>query len=719
MKTAYAAAAALLLFSAGPALAQTEQPNGRAELTAYIDGLARDRLKAREATVAGLKSRADAEARKAANRATILKLIGGLPQRTPLAAKTWGVVQEDGFKVEKVTYDSLPGYHVTANLYVPAGKGPFPAIIVAPGHGLDGKIGNRGFAVNLARAGMMVLAYDIVSEGERLQHYDPELGASKVGRPTGEHSLAAWQTAPVGDHVSRYFIWDAIRGLDYLSARPDVDAQRLGALGCSGGGTLTAFLSALDDRVKATGTACFITDFDHLLSTVGPQDGEQSIPGFLASGLDLPDFVEMAAPRAYAVISTTEDMFPFEGAKKAVKEAQGVYALYGAEDRLSFIHGPGGHGALQPIASDIVAFFSRWLKDAPDTRPFTTPPRLAPEKLWVTPTGQLSTSIGGETIQSLNAKRLKTVIAARPAVASAVDVAALRQRLAADIRAVTFATAQPGGAPPEVAEGANGAIRLKVEDGQWADAILAKPEGEGRKPAVLLLTKDPQVVKARGRAPGQGRPCRPDPGRAGRGRDRGAEGQRPGRLEPAGHPHAAGRQDAAGRAPGRRRPRHGLAGGAAGRRPQGDQRLRPGRAGAGGPAPGRDRRSGRGDLCRQQPDRFPHGRGPADPARAARGAAARRAAALRAGRPDPGGVPAPGDLRQSDRRRRRAADARRLRQGAGLCPRGRPQVGTGRSCPLDLEGRPRAAGAAMNVSRRHLLVSGSGAAVLSRYEGEN
>jgi hypothetical protein len=117
---------------------------------------------------------------------------------------------------------------------------------------------------------MIVLAYDIVSEGERLQHYDPELGASKVGRPTGEHSLAAWQTAPVGDHVSRYFIWDAIRGLDYLAARPDVDAQRLGAFGCSGGGTITAFLSALDERVKATATACYVTDFDHLLADRRP-----------------------------------------------------------------------------------------------------------------------------------------------------------------------------------------------------------------------------------------------------------------------------------------------------------------------------------------------------------------------------------------------------------------------------------------------------------------
>lgn len=495
-----AAGVALLMALACGGVAQAQAAaTGRAELTAYLDGLARERLKAREAEIAGLKSRGEAEARRVRNRAKLLSLIGGLPEvRTPLAAKTFGVVQEDGFKVEKITYDSLPGYHVTANVYVPTGQGggPFPAIIAAPGHGLDGKLSNRDFAANLARAGIVVLAYDIVSEGERLQHYDPELGASKVGRPTGEHSLAAWQVAPTGDHVSRYFIWDAMRGLDYLAARPDVDGQRLGAFGCSGGGTITAFLSALDDRVKATATACYVTDFDHLLSTVGPQDGEQSIPGFLAAGLDLPDLVEMAAPRPYAVVSTTEDMFPFAGAKRAVDEARGVYRLYGAQDRFSWITGPGGHGALAPISSDIVAFFTRWLKDAPDKRPFTKPARLAPDALLVTPTGQISTSIGGETIRSLNARRAAQVAAKRPAVASITDVAALRRRLAGDIRAVTFAQAQPGSAPPEVAEGANGALRLKTVDGQWADAVLVAPEGGGLKPAVLLLARDAQAVKA-------------------------------------------------------------------------------------------------------------------------------------------------------------------------------------------------------------------------------
>jgi cephalosporin-C deacetylase-like acetyl esterase len=426
----------------------------------------------------------------------VLELIGGLPnQKTPLAARKFGQVVEDGYRVEKITYDSLPGYHVTANVYVPDGKGPFPAIIVAPGHGLDGKLGNRTFAVNLAKAGMIVLAYDIVSEGERLQHYDPELGASKVGRPTGEHSLAFWQTLPVGEHVSRYFIWDAVRGLDYLVSRPDVDAQKLGAFGCSGGGTITAFLSALDDRVKATATACYVTKFDNVLATVGPQDGEQSIPGFIARGLDIPDFVEMAAPRPYAVISTTEDMFPFAGAKAGVEEARGVYALYGAEERLQWIYGPGGHGALGPISSDIVAFFSRWLKDDLVKRPFLPVESRPPEDLQVTPTGQLSTSIGGETIQSLNLARFRATAAPRPLVASAAQATALRTKLKADIRAVTWASVQPGGAPPKV-EPRDGGLRFTNPDGTGFDAALKTSEVSGRKPAVLLLTSQPQAFKA-------------------------------------------------------------------------------------------------------------------------------------------------------------------------------------------------------------------------------
>ena len=112
---------------------------------------------------------------------------------------------------------------------------------------------------------------------------------------------------------------DAMRGVDYLSARKDVDTARIGAFGCSGGGTMTAYFAALDDRVKAAAVACYFTSFKELLaSPQGAQDAEQSIPHFIEEGMDFPDWVEAFAPKPYAVVSTESDMFPFAGARTTV-----------------------------------------------------------------------------------------------------------------------------------------------------------------------------------------------------------------------------------------------------------------------------------------------------------------------------------------------------------------------------------------------------------------
>src|ERR1039458_1107280 len=161
----------------------------------------------------------------------------------------------------------------------------------------------------------------------------------------------------------RYMVHDGIRAIDYLVSRKDVDGTHIGALGCSGGGTATAVLAALDDRVQAAGTACYITSFDQLLpSATGVQEAEQSIPHFIEQGLDFADWVEAAAPRPYAIISTTADMFPFEGARQSYEEARRIYGLYGAADRLQWITGPGGHGNLGPVSPAILGFFAKYLK---------------------------------------------------------------------------------------------------------------------------------------------------------------------------------------------------------------------------------------------------------------------------------------------------------------------------------------------------------------------
>jgi hypothetical protein len=114
--------------------------------------------------------------------------MGGLPEsRGPVAVKQFGTLSADGFRVGKIAYESLPGFWVTADLYVPAtGCGPFPAVMLSPGHRAEGKLEDWTWGSNLARMGIIALAYDPFGQGERLQYFDPDLKASKIGDPTGE-----------------------------------------------------------------------------------------------------------------------------------------------------------------------------------------------------------------------------------------------------------------------------------------------------------------------------------------------------------------------------------------------------------------------------------------------------------------------------------------------------------------------------------------------------
>jgi dienelactone hydrolase len=487
-----------------PVQPATAQETARDRLIAHLTARARDQTAERRAVVEAIATPEQARLRQVRVRAALTELIGPERAAGPVRAEVTGRTDGDGFGVDSLWYESLPGYRVTANLYRPArGDGPFPAIIMQPGHGVDGKLGNHAFAANLARAGFIVLSIDIVGEGERIQHYDPEIGASKVGRPTGEHSVAFGQALPTGGHVSRWFIQDAMRGVDYLMSLPEVDDRRIGAFGCSGGGTITAYLAALDPRIAATANACYVNDYDHLLAAggPGPQDAEQSIPFFLERGLDLPDWIEAAAPRPYAVVSTTGDMFPIAGARAAYAEAARFYAIMGAADRITMIEGPGGHGNLQPIAPQIIGFFNRWLRDDPTQPAFVTIPTGDPARLLATPTGQLTTAPdGGDTLRAVIAQE------APSAVAAPADLASLRQA----VRDVARVHVRPGDAAPAMQEGApvdtDGLRTLPLSFAAAPDlavnALYARASGRGRQPTLLLLQAQPQATLARWHAAG-------------------------------------------------------------------------------------------------------------------------------------------------------------------------------------------------------------------------
>ena len=507
---------------------------GRTQLVRQLNSLAATYTAARAQKIAAIHTRGEAEICQSAARKQILALLGPLPERTPLNAEILGITQAESFRIEKVLFDSQPGFPVTALLYVPEiekTSEKLPAILMTPGHSPAGKAGDAGTAALFARNGFVVLSYDPIGQGERLQYPDPaHPGTSLATRPTGEHGEASLQPMLIGDTLARYVLWDAMRGIDYLSQLPQVDAHRIGALGCSGGGAMTALAAAIDTRIAAVGVACYTTSFDTLLSSIGPQDGEQSSPRFISSGLDFPDWIELAAPRPYAVIATYSDMFPFAGARSSVVEARRFYSLFdpasagipteslialsnptepalnvdtanivSASAKLQFITGPGGHGALAPIMDKILSFFLLSLApEVTDAHLFLPPPPppgsrsssllagIPKDAFQVTPTGQVATSYPeAETVFSLNRKHAAQMLHVNPQAVTG-------KKLVSAIREITGGAFQPGSFHPDAAllSAKSGSIVLSSGDGVDLQGDLAIPSQGGKHAAVLLLVPD-------------------------------------------------------------------------------------------------------------------------------------------------------------------------------------------------------------------------------------
>ncbi|HEY3739764.1 MAG TPA: acetylxylan esterase [Bryobacteraceae bacterium] len=363
-------------------------------LTEWFANIAAHQLDKREAEIKAIQTRAQAEARKIHTREALLQSLNGLPDyKGPLNARMRGTLDAGAYTIEKMSYESLPRYVVSANLYVPKSGGKHPAVLFPLGHWQPGKPYAQRIAGNLARKGFVVLAYDPVGQGEREQAFDSRYGRSLIGGSTDEHMMDGALSLLIGDGVMRYFVFDGMRGIDYLTSRSDVDAERIGVTGCSGGGTVTTFLSALDPRVKVAAPACYMQTFRALIN--GPTgDSEQSNPNFIALGLDQTDLVELFAPKPWLISSTEHDFFTPAGAKPVYEEARRWYSLYDASDRIKWVVGPGGHGTPEIVRETIYAWMLKWLGGDPHaTAKDEDVPMFAEHELWVTENGQL----GAET----------------------------------------------------------------------------------------------------------------------------------------------------------------------------------------------------------------------------------------------------------------------------------------------------------------------------------
>src|SRR5438309_10925342 len=362
----------------------------RRMLPSYLNNIGLQMLTQRQRQIEGLATIEDVSRRKAYLRERMLNDLGGFPERTPLNARLVGVLQRPRYRIEKVIFESQPHFYVTANLYLPTtGHPPYPAILFPLGHEPGGKTNPtwQQMLGSLATKGFVALTWDPIGQGERLQIYDEDLRESKVGDSTTEHTVVGAQCLLIGDHLARYTIWDGMRALDYLLSRPEVDPTRVGLTGNSGGGTHTAYIAALDDRIQVAAPSCYITSWRRMLQTIGPQDAEQTFPFWLQDGLDYPDYLYAFAPKPYLLLSAIGDFFPIEGARETFAEAAKVYSAIGAKEKLGMFEADDGHGYNKTRRLAAYDWFGRWLKGAGDTDPEPQIEMATPEELRCTPTG--------------------------------------------------------------------------------------------------------------------------------------------------------------------------------------------------------------------------------------------------------------------------------------------------------------------------------------------
>lgn len=368
--------------------------------------LAFEQLERRKTKMAQLSTPSDYLERQMLVKEKLNRLIGPMPEKTPLNARTTGVIKQEDYIVEKVVYESTPGYYVTAALFLPRKrKGKLPAVIYASGHTTNGFRSEtyQHIIINLVKKGFAVLAFDPIGQGERLQYYDKQQQKGRFNSATIEHSYPGAQCYISGYSPTNYFVWDGIRSVDYLLTRKEVDPERIGMTGRSGGGTQTAFTAAFDDRILAAAPECFITSMEYVLKSIGPQDAEQNLFHMISEGLDHADLLEVRAPKPGLMITTTRDFFSIQGARDTFKEVQEFYKGLGKEELISMVEDDDVHTSTKKNREAMYAFFQKYLNN-PGSPEDIEVEIFEEQDLWVTETGQLATSLKGETLFSLNKK---------------------------------------------------------------------------------------------------------------------------------------------------------------------------------------------------------------------------------------------------------------------------------------------------------------------------
>ncbi|MGE0131544.1 MAG: alpha/beta hydrolase [Blastocatellales bacterium] len=350
---------AALCFQPAPAQANKQTPGER--MAAEYFRRQTERIAAR--TLADVHTLADWQAKRATYRQQLLEMLGlsPLPPRGDLKATLTGKVETEKFTVEKIHFQSLPGLYVTANLYLPKTlKGPAPTILYLCGHARtvkDGiaygtKVGYQHHPAWLAEHGYVALIIDTLEMGEI------------EGEHHGTHRRGMWWWPTRGYTPAGVETWNAMRALDYLETRPEVDTKRIGVTGRSGGGAYTWFLAAVDDRPSVLIPVAGVTDMtNHVVD--GCIEGHCDCMFQLNTyGWDFSMLAALAAPRPLLLSNSDKDtIFPLDGVYRVHRDVKRIYKLHNAEDKLGLLITEGPHRDTQDLQVPAFRWLNRWLKD--------------------------------------------------------------------------------------------------------------------------------------------------------------------------------------------------------------------------------------------------------------------------------------------------------------------------------------------------------------------
>lgn len=353
-----------------------------------------------------LESRAQWDARARDVREQILVSCGlwPMPARPPLTATISGRIVRDGYSVERIHFETWPGFHVAGNLYRPfgRGRGPFPGVLNPHGHWgngrltdvADGSIPAR--CISFARQGMVALAMDMVG------YHDTQFADLPSARVGDTHRVFGTNRADFLWNINLMGLqtWNCLRALDVLAALPDVDPKRLACTGASGGGTQTFILGALDDRLAAQAPVVMVSH-----SMQGGCVCENA-PGLRVEHSNM-EIAAVAAPRPQILVAAsgdwTKDTLTVEG-----PAIEGIYRLHGAANRLRYVRFEGGHNYNRTSREAVYAWFGQWLLNEPDAERLKEPPytKEPDADLRVFPDGKLppSAATRAQVVQAMKAE---------------------------------------------------------------------------------------------------------------------------------------------------------------------------------------------------------------------------------------------------------------------------------------------------------------------------